>query len=83
MITKEKILISQLQKENQQLKSAVSKLYAELKKIQHSLNKPQPIKRSKKDELLFELNKLKQKSNKSKQDKENIYTLEMVIKNMK
>jgi hypothetical protein len=39
--------------------------------------------KTKKDELLDELNYLKSKKNKSKQNKESIYTLEMVLKNMK
>jgi hypothetical protein len=39
--------------------------------------------KSKKDELVESLNYLKNKSNKTKQDKESIYTLEMVLKNMK
>lgn len=39
--------------------------------------------KSKKDELLESLAYLKDKPNKSKQDKDSIYTLEMVLKNMK
>ena len=39
--------------------------------------------KSKKDELLESLVYLKGKPNKTKQDNESIYTLEMVLKNMK
>ena len=39
--------------------------------------------KSKKDELMESLVYLKNKSNKSKQDSNSIYTLEMVLKNMK
>jgi hypothetical protein len=39
--------------------------------------------KSKRDELLESLSYLKSKKNKSKQDRESIYTLEMVLKNMK
>ena len=39
--------------------------------------------KSKKDELLESLVYLKNKSNKTKQDSNSIYTLEMVLKNMK
>ena len=38
---------------------------------------------SKKDELLENLSYLKSKLNKTKQDNESMYTLEMVLKNMK
>lgn len=38
--------------------------------------------KTKKDELLESLEYLKSKKTKSKQDKESIYTLEMVLKNM-
>jgi hypothetical protein len=39
--------------------------------------------KSKKDELVESLNYLKSKSNRTKQENESIYTLEMVLKNMK
>ena len=39
--------------------------------------------KSKKDEIVESLNYLKSKKNPSKQEKESIYTLEMVLKNMK
>lgn len=39
--------------------------------------------KSKRDELLESLSYLKSKKNKSKQDRESIYTLEMVLRNMK
>jgi hypothetical protein len=38
--------------------------------------------KSKKDELIESLNYLKSKPNKTKQDRESIYTLEVVLKNM-
>jgi hypothetical protein len=38
---------------------------------------------SKKEELVDNLTYLKSKKTKTKQDKESIYTLEMVLKNMK
>jgi hypothetical protein len=38
--------------------------------------------KTKKDEILDSLNYLKSKENKTKQDKESIYTLEMVLKSM-
>ena len=38
--------------------------------------------KSKRDELLESLNYLKSKKVKTKQDKESIYTLEMILKNM-
>lgn len=41
-----------------------------------------PVQNSKKDELIDSLNYLKNKKVKSKQDKESIYSLEMVLKNM-
>lgn len=40
------------------------------------------VKNSKKDELIDSLNYLKSKKVKTKQDKESIYSLEMVLKNM-
>jgi hypothetical protein len=43
--------------------------------------KKTPLK-SKRDELLESLNYLKSKKVKTKQDKESIYTLEMILKNM-
>tara|TARA_R110000868_G_scaffold61727_3_gene187381 strand:- start:4124 stop:4498 length:375 start_codon:yes stop_codon:yes gene_type:complete len=43
---------------------------------------PEKVK-TKKDELLENLSYLKSKPNKTKQDKESIYTLEVVLKNMK
>lgn len=49
------------------------------------LSQTQPKKtqpKSKRDELLESLNYLKSKETKTKQDKESIYTLEMVLKNM-
>jgi len=39
--------------------------------------------KSKKDEVIESLSYLKNKSNKTKQDRESIYSLEMVLKNMK
>ena len=39
--------------------------------------------KSKKDEIIDSLNYLKNKKVKTKQDKESIYSLEMVLKNMK
>jgi hypothetical protein len=39
--------------------------------------------KSKKDEILDSLNYLKNKKVKTKQDKESIYSLEMVLKNIK
>lgn len=42
--------------------------------------KSQP--KSKRDEILESLKYLKSKENKTKQDKESIYTLEMILKNM-
>jgi hypothetical protein len=41
-----------------------------------------PVSNSKKDEVLESLNYLKSKKVKTKQDKESIYSLEMVLKNM-
>lgn len=41
-----------------------------------------PVQNSKKDELVESLNYLKSKKVKTKQDKESIYSLEMVLKNM-
>jgi hypothetical protein len=38
--------------------------------------------KNKKDELMENLDYLKSKKNKTKQDKDSIYTLEMVLKNM-
>jgi len=48
----------------------------------HPQAKAVPVQKSKKDELLESLNYLKSKKVKSKQDKESIYTLETVLKNM-
>lgn len=50
-------------------------------------SKPQPNTRpetfnSKKDELLYELNILKQKKNKTKKDRDNIDLIEVVLKSM-
>lgn len=39
--------------------------------------------KTKKEEMIDSLNYLKSKKTKTKQDKESIYTLEMVLKNMK
>ena len=46
------------------------------------INTPINKEKSKKQELIDSLNYLKSKSVKSKQDKESIYSLEMVLKNM-
>jgi hypothetical protein len=42
-----------------------------------------PVSNSKKDEVLDSLNYLRSKKIKTKQDKDSIYSLEMVLKNMK
>jgi hypothetical protein len=46
-------------------------------------NSTQVKPKTKKDELLQALNYLKSKKEKKKQDKESIYTLELLLKNMK
>ena len=48
-----------------------------------SYNSTQVKPKTKKDELLQALNYLKSKKEKKKQDKESIYTLELLLKNMK
>lgn len=57
--------------------------YEEVELIDHEdvevISKP----KTKRDELLESLSYLKSKSFKTKQDRESIYTLEMVLKNMK
>jgi hypothetical protein len=52
------------------------------KKISKIEVKESPRVKTKKDELLDALNYLKSKSDKSKQDKDSIYTLEVLLKNM-
>ena len=54
------------------------------KMVTKSLPEPKKVKKkSKKDEILEGLSYLKSKRNKTKQDKESIYTLEMLLRNMK
>lgn len=53
-------------------------LFDDNKEIEFEVVRP----KTKKDELIESLNYLKSKETKSKQDKESIYTLEMVLKSM-
>lgn len=50
--------------------------------VQNNMTVSSVSSKSKKDELLDSLNYLKNKKVKTKQDKESIYSLEMVLKNM-
>lgn len=53
-------------------------LFEEVKEVEFEVVKP----KTKKEELIESLNYLKSKDNKTKQDRESIYTLEMVLKSM-
>lgn len=83
MMESDKSLVYSLEKEIEYLKSIIGELQLEVYKLRCTGSTPTMMKRSKKDELLHELNNLKSKRGKTKQDKDNIYTLEMVLKNMK
>lgn len=56
------------------------KSFSAVKKSQ--VNNPTPNPKSKKEEVLKSLEYLKSKQVKTKQDKDSIYTLEMVLKSM-
>lgn len=83
MIQGDKSLVYSLENEIEYLKSIINELQLEVYKLRCTGSSPLIKKRSKRDELLHELNNLKSKRGKTKQDKDNIYTLEMVLKNMK
>jgi len=83
MIEGDKSLVYSLEKENEYLKSIIGELQLEVYKLRCFGTTPNMMKRSKRDELLHELNILKSKKGKTNKDKDNIYTLEMILKNMK
>lgn len=63
------------------LGSSKNVIHSQIKKVTNQ-QKIKETNISKKDELESSLNYLKLKKNKTKQDKDSIYTLEMVLKNM-
>lgn len=83
MDTKNKNEIYALEKQILFLQKRVVELENEVFKLL-CLSKPNVSKSSsKKMELVLALNELKKKSNKTIKDKDTIYTIEMVLKNMK
>ena len=67
----------------QYLQQRIQELETELFKKECELRSKQPSKLNKKEELMVALSYLNNKTVKTKQDKESIYSLEMVLKNMK
>lgn len=71
-------------KRNTATKKPRAKTVQPVKKIVKEVPKPRLKKpKSKKDEILEALDYMKSKKGKTKKDKESIYMLEMVLKNMK
>lgn len=71
-------------KTNTATKKPIAKTVQPTKKIVKEVPKPRSKKpKSKKDEILEALDYMKSKKGKTKKDKESIYMLEMVLKNMK
>lgn len=71
-------------KRNTATKKPRAKTVQPVKKIVKEVPKPRSKKpKSKKDEILEALDYMKSKKGKTKKDKESIYMLEMVLKNMK
>ena len=86
MITTDKQLKNLLfsyEKKVQYLERRVQELETELFKKECELKSKQPTKLNKKEELVVALSYLKNKKVKTKQDNESIYSLEMILKNMK
>ena len=83
MIQGDTSLVYSLENEIEYLKSIINELQLEVYKLRCTGSNTSSKKRSKRDELLHELNNLKSKRGTTKKDKDNIYTLEMVLKNMK
>ncbi len=86
MITTDKQLKNLLfsyEKKVQYLEQRVQELETELFKKECELKSKSTPKINKKEELLIALSYLKNKKVKTKQDKESIYSLEMVLKNLK
>ena len=71
------------EKQVKYLQQRIQELETELFKKECELRSKQPSKLNKKEELMVALSYLKSKKVKTKQDKESIYSLEMVLKNMK
>jgi hypothetical protein len=71
------------EKQIQYLQQRIQELETELFKKECELRSKQPSKVNKKEELMVALSYLNNKTVKTKQDKESIYSLEMVLKNMK
>lgn len=83
MEKKENNKIYALQQEVEYLKSIIKDLELELFKLRCFSPNNKFKSSSKKVELLSVLKELKSKSSKTLKDRENIYILEMVLKNMK
>jgi|688.fasta_scaffold203263_6 hypothetical protein len=86
MITTDKQLKNLLfsyEKKVKYLEQRVQELETELFKKECELKSNQPTKLNKKEELVVALSYLKNKKVKTKQDNESIYSLEMILKNMK
>jgi prefoldin subunit 5 len=71
------------EKQIQYLQQRIQELETELFKKECELRSKQPSKLNKKEELMVALSYLNNKTVKTKQDKESIYSLGMVLKNMK
>jgi len=71
------------EKQVQYLQQRIQELETELFKKECELRSKQPSKLNKKEELMVALSYLNNKTVKTKQDKESIYSLEMVLKNIK
>ena len=78
-----KNLLFSYEKKVQYLEQRIQELENELFKKECELKTKSTPKLNKKEELLVALSYLKNKKVKSKQDKESIYSLEMVLKNLK
>ena len=83
METNKKSEIYELKKQVIYLHQIINELQTELFKLKCGVHIPKKKKSTKKDELILALSELKRKTNKTQKDKDNIYTIEMVLKNMK
>lgn len=83
METNNKTEIYELKKQVIYLNQIINELQTELFKLKCGVGVTKNKRSSKKDELFLALSELKRKTNKTQRDKDNIYTIEMVLKNMK
>ena len=82
MKTNNKTELYELKNQVTYLQQIIVELQNELFKLRCGGKKTKSNKNSKKNELFLALSELKRKTNKTQKDKDNIYIIEMVLKNM-